>query len=246
MKVAEIMNTEVVTCSTGDSANTAAELMWEHRCGGLPVLDADRRVVGMVRDRDLCMAAYTQGRPLSAIPIVTAMPGRFARCRASAELEEVLEIMAAEGEDRVLVLDVEGRLEGLLSLSDIAHLAGKWDGAGLVAPAKVAWVVGELGRRADGEGGDVSERQSSSNLSELVRNGLEALKTLGDEIRVELELASRELRERWHRLEEEVRQAERRAREQRAEGVQALAAVIESVKRFRNALRKPEGGATDS
>jgi CBS domain-containing protein len=245
MKVAEIMTTEVVTCSTRDSANTAAELMWEHRCGCLPVLAPDGRVVGLVRDRDLCMAAYTQGRPLSAISISTAMPGRFPSCRASAELEEILDLMVAHGEHRVVVLDGEGRLVGLISLGDIAHLAGKWDGGGMVAPAKVSWVVGELGRRADGEGGGAPVPESSSNLSELVRNGLEALKTLGDEIRVELDLASRELRERWHRLEEEVRQVERRAREPRGDGAQSLAAVIESVKRFRNALRKPEGGSAD-
>lgn len=243
MKAAEIMNTEVVTCQTSDNANKAAELMWEHRCGCLPVLDPGGRVAGIVRDRDLCMAAYTQGCPLSAIPIATAMPSRFPSCRASAELEEVLEIMAAHGEHRVLILDADRRLQGMISLSDIAHLAGKWDGGGVVAPARVSWVVGEIGRRAQGEGG-VHQPESSSNLSELVRNGLEALKTLGDEIRVELDLASRELRDRWHRLEEEVRLAERRAREQRSEGAQSLAAVIENVKRFRNALRKPESNPT--
>jgi CBS domain-containing protein len=47
--------------------------MWLRDVGCLAVLDEDGHVVGMVTDRDLCMAAYTQGKPLFAIPVSIAM-----------------------------------------------------------------------------------------------------------------------------------------------------------------------------
>ncbi len=46
--------------------------MWEHDCGAILVVDADSHVVGMITDRDICMASYTQGRPLWQIPVSSA------------------------------------------------------------------------------------------------------------------------------------------------------------------------------
>ena len=57
---------------TGDSLNRAAQIMWERRCGCVPVIDAGR-VVGLLTDRDVCMAAYTQGRRIDDIAVTTAM-----------------------------------------------------------------------------------------------------------------------------------------------------------------------------
>ena len=47
----------------------AAQLMWDHDFGALPVVDADGRLVGMITDRDICMAAYLRGQPLHDISV---------------------------------------------------------------------------------------------------------------------------------------------------------------------------------
>ncbi|MGA8566253.1 MAG: CBS domain-containing protein, partial [Candidatus Binataceae bacterium] len=73
MKVKDIMTTNVRKCFTSDSLATAAQLMWEHDCGCVPVLNEDARVVGMIADRDICMAAFFQGTPLSGIKVSTVM-----------------------------------------------------------------------------------------------------------------------------------------------------------------------------
>ena len=58
------MTRDVKTCTIHDSLNGAARIMWDHDCGCAPVVDAHGKLVGIVTDRDICMAAYTQGVPL--------------------------------------------------------------------------------------------------------------------------------------------------------------------------------------
>ena len=61
------MTTNVRKCFTSDSLATAAHLMWDHDCGCVPVLNEQARVVGMLTDRDICMAAFFQGAPINRI-----------------------------------------------------------------------------------------------------------------------------------------------------------------------------------
>jgi CBS domain-containing protein len=57
MLVREVMTTDVVTVSTGDSVETCAKLLQEHNISGLPVLDEAGRVAGMVTEGDLIRRA---------------------------------------------------------------------------------------------------------------------------------------------------------------------------------------------
>src|SRR5579862_4107062 len=102
MKVSELMTSDVVSCSTKDSLNRVAQLMWERRCGCVPVLDDVERVVGILTDRDLCMAAYTQGKRLDDMPATSAMSRPVQTCPPSATVEEVEDIMMAHGVRRVV------------------------------------------------------------------------------------------------------------------------------------------------
>jgi hypothetical protein len=81
----------------------------------------------------------------------------------------------------------------------------------------------------------------STTPSESVRKRLAELKTLRDRVRVELNLAGKEARDRWHRIEERIRAAQERVR--RSEGVRALGPLIESVKRFNASLRRKSKSA---
>ena len=69
MKVEQIMNREVKTCRPQDSLNRAAQIMWDEPCGAVPVVDDQHRPVGFLTDRDICMAAYTQGKPLEQLRV---------------------------------------------------------------------------------------------------------------------------------------------------------------------------------
>jgi CBS domain-containing protein len=73
MQIEDAMSHPPVTCPASSTLDQAARLMWEFDCGIIPIVNTDGRLAGVVTDRDICMAAYTQGRPLASIPITTAM-----------------------------------------------------------------------------------------------------------------------------------------------------------------------------
>src|SRR5260370_15667386 len=81
MKVAELMVGEVTACSPDDALNRAAQIMWENDCGCVPVIDRAARLIAMLTDRDICMAAYTRGGTLKDIRVSAAMCSELFACR---------------------------------------------------------------------------------------------------------------------------------------------------------------------
>jgi CBS domain-containing protein len=237
MNISELMPKDVVTCKTTDSLNRVAQLMWERRCGCMPVLDDAERVVGVLTDRDLCMAAYTQGKRLDDMLATAVMSRPVRTCLPSTNVEEVEDIMMAHGVRRVVVVESNGRLSGLVSLEDIARSGAEWDGRREIDLERVSFALAEISRRnagTDDDGPEIPE----TDLSEFVRNGMEALKTLRGEIRVDLNLAGKEMRDRWRRLESRVQAAERRHTDTPCQKSGSLAALLENAKLFRTRLRE--------
>ena len=122
MQVKDMMVREVKTCAPDDSLSHAAQLMWDHDCGVVPVVSG-RRVLGMITDRDACMAAYTQDRRLSEIKVASAMSKRVHACRPTDDVKKVEEMMRSEQVRRLPVVDAGGDLVGILSINDLARQA---------------------------------------------------------------------------------------------------------------------------
>jgi CBS domain-containing protein len=95
--------------------------MWERDCGALPVVDQEGRVAGMVTDRDICMAAYTQGRPIHAVPVEKVMAQHVFSCGANDSIEDAEAIMHQFHVHRLPVVDSEQHVVGVLSLDDLAQ-----------------------------------------------------------------------------------------------------------------------------
>ncbi len=121
MKVREVMLTDVKTCSDYNTLNTAAEVMWENDCGCLPVIDRERHVLGMITDRDTCMAAYIQGLALKEIPVTSAMSKHVYFASPDDDLTAAEQIMREHQVRRLPVLDDHRRLMGIITLNDIAR-----------------------------------------------------------------------------------------------------------------------------
>jgi CBS domain-containing protein len=131
MKVQELMARPVETCRPDDTLDRAARIMWERDCGCVPVVqeeDGGARVVGMLTDRDLCMAAYTQGKPLAAVPASSAMAREVRSCRPEDSMQTALGILRANQLHRLPVVDRHDHLVGMLSLADIAREATREHG----------------------------------------------------------------------------------------------------------------------
>ena len=239
--ISDLMTTDVATCSATDSLNRAAQMMWERRCGSVPVVDQDCHVLGMVTDRDVCMAAYTQGRRLDDIAVTSVMSHPARICPATATPEEAESLMMAHGVHRLVVVDAEGRLSGVISLDDIARHGTASDGKGDVDLERVGLALGDISRRTSDIEEDAPETVET-DLSDVIQNSLEALKTLRHEIRADLKLASQDVRRRWTHLEARLHAAEIRAREKGRGGTRQLAELIEHARDFHVRLKHPRTG----
>ena len=118
MKVKDVMSGSVQACDPDSNLVVAARLMWDHDCGVLPVA-ADGKVLGMITDRDICMAAATQNRPLADINVQEVMSGAVFACRPEDDIRFALETMRRERVRRLPVVDSAGKLQGILALNDL-------------------------------------------------------------------------------------------------------------------------------
>jgi CBS domain-containing protein len=116
-----IMTSPVMTCSPQDDVNDVAQLFWDTSCGSAPVVDAAGALQGMLTDRDICMAAYTQGRRLPDISVESAMTRHVHTVKPDEPLQRVLEIMAEARAHHVPVVDAESKVVGIVSLTDVAR-----------------------------------------------------------------------------------------------------------------------------
>lgn len=125
--VSSIMVEDVRTCRENDSLNTAAQLMWDHDCGAVVVLSDQDLLAGIVTDRDVCMAGYLRGLPLTGIRVADVMTRSVQTCRGEESLHAVAALMGKHQIHRVVVVDGHGHPMGIVALADVvrhAHLLG--------------------------------------------------------------------------------------------------------------------------
>lgn len=129
MKVRDAMIKKVATCSRDSNLEAVAATMWSEDCGALPVIDEDRRPVGMITDRDICIAAALQHRAPAEMTVKDVMSGSSpAVCRADMNIVDALKVMQQARVRRVPIVDNSGKLQGILSIGDIIVLTGSGSG----------------------------------------------------------------------------------------------------------------------
>jgi CBS domain-containing protein len=148
MKVESLMTRNTQVCTPTQSLADAARLMWHEDCGALPIVDSELHVLGMVTDRDVCMAAYVNGLPLSEMTVGSTMTGQLVVCGPDDTIGDVEQIMGAAQVRRVPVMDDERHLLGIISLNDIALEAARVasDGTHDLSLVDVALTLSEIGR----------------------------------------------------------------------------------------------------
>jgi CBS domain-containing protein len=123
MNVFEVMTRRVFSCRPEDTLAAAAAAMWDHDVGCLPVVGDEGKVIGMITDRDICMAAYTRAARLDEVAIASVMSRRLHACSPEQTVSAAEEVMRLDRVRRTPVIDQRGRLLGILSLGDLAREA---------------------------------------------------------------------------------------------------------------------------
>jgi CBS domain-containing protein len=120
MKVKDLMTTDVKRCSPETNLAAAARIMWEGDCGAVPVTDERDHVVGVITDRDICIAAATRPRTEGEIPVKDVITKALYTCAPNDDVRAALETMKLRKVRRLPVVEQGGRLVGIVSIHDIA------------------------------------------------------------------------------------------------------------------------------
>lgn len=119
MKVKDVMTPDAKAIWIKGSLADAAREMWENDCGALPIVKDDRKVVGIITDRDICMATAMRDRVPSRISVEEVMNGKIYSATPEEDVADVLRVMREHKIRRLPVLNAEGELEGIVSMNDI-------------------------------------------------------------------------------------------------------------------------------
>ena len=128
MKVKEVMTVDPTAIWLTDSLRTAAQTMWQNDCGIVPILKDGKTVVGVITDRDVCMATAMRDRPQSSISVEEVMSPSVYSVKPDDDVRKALELMQEHKVRRLPVLNADGELKGMLSMNDLVLRAEEPNG----------------------------------------------------------------------------------------------------------------------
>ena len=130
MKVKDVMMRTAASCGPETNLGAAVEILWDRNCGILPIVDTGKKVIGVVTDRDICIALGTRNRLPSDITVGEVTSGKLFACAAEDDIRSAMATMARAKVRRLPVLTVDGKLEGILSMDDITMHSATRTGKG--------------------------------------------------------------------------------------------------------------------
>ncbi|HKZ81598.1 MAG TPA: CBS domain-containing protein [Pyrinomonadaceae bacterium] len=119
MRVKEIMTKNAKACTPTTTLAEAAGLMWDEDCGVVPVVTEAGQVIGLVTDRDICMAAALSNRKLSDLAVEEVVSGTLYSTKPDDDVRTALDTMKEQRVRRLPVINSDGALEGILSMNDL-------------------------------------------------------------------------------------------------------------------------------
>jgi CBS domain-containing protein len=101
--------------------------MKQQDVGSVPVVETgdDRRLVGIVTDRDIVLKVVASGRSLDQATVKDAMTPNPASCREDDDLDQAMKLMKERQVRRMPIVDGAGRLCGIIAQADVATRVNK-------------------------------------------------------------------------------------------------------------------------
>jgi len=118
MNVSEVMTAQVATATPRSTIAEVARMMADVESGAVPITDGGK-VVGLVTDRDIVLRAVAEHMPLDT-PVADVMTADVETCREDDNVADAAAKMGSKQIRRLVVLNGEGQLSGILSLGDVA------------------------------------------------------------------------------------------------------------------------------
>ncbi len=112
---------DVVTADPNATLAEAVRILSARRIGAVVVTGADRRIVGILSERDVVRVLAEKGPAVLAAPIAEVMTRKVTTCSMGDTVSELMERMT-EGKFRHMPVTDQGRLVGIVSIGDVV----KW------------------------------------------------------------------------------------------------------------------------
>jgi len=136
MKVKDLMTQSVCTVTPGTNINEVARLMVKHDIGAIPVAIKDEPV-GIITDRDIVCRSLAKGEDPYGHTAGDYMSSSVIGINENAHIRECLQRMEEYQIRRMLVLDQEGKICGIISQADVARECSVQDKAELLEKVSV-------------------------------------------------------------------------------------------------------------
>ena len=122
MTVGRMCVRDVDLAEINESAQAAAQRMHDRNVGTLVVLSPDRKPIGILTDRDVAVRVVAKGRNPIETTVGEVMTTDLKTVSEQAALEDALRVMRSGPFRRIVVVDDDGKLAGLLSVDDVLDL----------------------------------------------------------------------------------------------------------------------------
>lgn len=124
MLVKDVMTRHAETIGVDDTLQAAAQAMRSHDIGALPVSEYER-LIGMITDRDIAMRGAAEGLDPKQATVRSAMTSQVVFCFEQDDVEIAAHLMEEHSVRRIIVLDANKKLVGMLTVDDLAiHARG--------------------------------------------------------------------------------------------------------------------------
>lgn len=120
MQVRQVMSSDVRCCTVETPIPEVARMMEAGDCGAIPVVDGDRRPVGVVTDRDITIRTVAKGQDPRGMKAGDCMTPQVVSVQADTDLHEAVKLMERRQIRRVPVVDAKGVCVGVLAQADVA------------------------------------------------------------------------------------------------------------------------------
>ena len=124
MDLKSVMTPNPATCTPQTPLREVARLMVQFDCGQIPVVDESQKPVGVVTDRDIAVRIVAEGRDPASAVASDCMSTPVTTIREDGSLNEACDLMESSQIRRLLVVDAQGRVCGIIAQADLA-LSGR-------------------------------------------------------------------------------------------------------------------------
>lgn len=128
LEAKDIMTTGLITVTEQTPVREAIDILAENKITGLPVIDGDNRLVGIISEKDILIMAYhkithTCDEVVNSRKVSDVMTSEVISFRPDDNLADICQVIMSNPFRRVPVVDDDGRLVGLVSRKDIISFA---------------------------------------------------------------------------------------------------------------------------